>query len=248
MTLRTDGIVIREQTTGEQDRLVTILTRENGVIKGFVNGGRNPKNRNVSSTGLLCYSDFTIEKTKKDVYIIKEATAKEVFFSLRENITSLSLAQYFAEIAGELSPREEDAGEYLSLLLNSIFLLTNKKKDARLIKAVTELRLCAIAGYMPNLVSCCECGKFETEIMYFNLETGMLFCENCKSSDRLLKLGPGIISAMRHICFSAPEKVFSFNLSTDGIIALSDLTERYLKKVTLRNYKTLDFYKTMTDI
>lgn len=248
MTLRTDGIVIREQTTGEQDRLVTILTRTNGVIKGFVNGGRNPKNKNVSSTGLLCYSDFSIEKTKKDVYVIKEATAKEVFFSLRENITSLSLAQYFAEISGELAPREEDAGEYLSLLLNSIFLLANNKKDPKLIKSAIELRLCSIAGYMPSLISCNECGKFETEIMYFSLETGMLFCESCKSSERLLKLGPGIISAMRHICFCESEKVFSFRLSSDGIMALSDLTERYLKKVTLRNYKTLDFYKTMTDI
>ncbi len=248
MTLRTDGIVIREQTTGEQDRLVTILTRENGVIKGFVNGGRNPRNKNVSSTGLLCYSDFTIEKRKNDIYVIKEATAKEVFFSLRENITSLSLAQYFAEIAGELSPREENAGEYLSLVLNSIYLLSNKIKDARLIKAVTELRLCAIAGYMPNLVACHECGNFETEVMYFSLDTGMLFCEKCRSSNRLLKLSPGIISAMRHICFSPPEKVFSFNLSHDGILALSDLTERYLRKVTMRSYKTLDFYKTMTDI
>ena len=58
MILRTDGIVIREQMTGEQDRLITILTRENGIIKGFVNGGRNPKNKNVAATGLLCYSDF----------------------------------------------------------------------------------------------------------------------------------------------------------------------------------------------
>ncbi len=248
MTLKTDGIVIREQTTGEQDRLVTILTRENGVIKGFVNGGRNPKNKNVSSTGLLCYSDFTIEKKKNDIYVVKEASAKEVFFSLRDNISSLSLAQYFAEIAGELAPREENAGEYLSLVLNSIFLLANKKKETALIKAVTELRLCAVAGYMPNLVACSECGEFETETMYFDIATGTILCENCKTGDRLFKLGPGIISAMRHICFSPPEKVFSFSLSSDGLYALSDLTERYLKKVTVRNYKTLDFYKTMTDI
>ena len=80
MTLRTDGIVIREQTTGEQDRLITVLTRENGVIRAFVNGGRNPKNKNVSSTGLLCYSDFSVEKTKKDIYIIKRQPQKRFSF------------------------------------------------------------------------------------------------------------------------------------------------------------------------
>ena len=66
MTVRTDGIIIREQTTGEQDRLVTVLTRDKGLIKAFVNGGRNPKNKNVSATDLLCYADYTIDKTKKD--------------------------------------------------------------------------------------------------------------------------------------------------------------------------------------
>ena len=153
MVIRTDGIVIREQMTGEQDRLVTLLTRENGIIKGFVNGGRNPKNKNVAATGLLCYSDFSIEKTKRDVYVIKEATAKDVFFSLRENIVSLSLAQYFAELTYELAPREENSSEFLSLLLNAVFLITKGKKNPKLIKAATELRMLCLSGYMPNLVS-----------------------------------------------------------------------------------------------
>ena len=89
MILRTDGIVIREQTTGEQDRLVTILTRENGVIKGFVNGGRNPRNKNVSSTGLLCYSDFSIEKRKNEVDELLAKTNKNIEANIeRENALS----------------------------------------------------------------------------------------------------------------------------------------------------------------
>ena len=126
MIIKTDGIVIRENNTGEQDRLVTLLTRDKGIITAFVNGGRNPKNKNVAATGLLCYSDSSIEKTRRDVYIIKEATAKEVFFSLREDIVSLSLAQYFAELTYELAPREESSTDYLSLLLNAVFLITKR--------------------------------------------------------------------------------------------------------------------------
>ena len=72
MSIKTDGIILRETMTGEQDRLVTVLTRSNGVIKAFVNGARNPKNKNVSSTGLLCYSDFVIHKSQKGVYVIKQ--------------------------------------------------------------------------------------------------------------------------------------------------------------------------------
>ena len=80
MIIKTDGVVIREQTTGERDRLVTLLTRKLGVIRAFVNGVRSPKSRNSASTGLLCYSDFVIEQKKSGVYTVAEATAKEVFF------------------------------------------------------------------------------------------------------------------------------------------------------------------------
>lgn len=247
MILRTDGIVIREQMAGEQDRLITLLTRENGIIKGFVNGGRNPKNKNVAATGLLCYSDFSIEKSKRDVYVIKEATAKEVFFSLRENIISLSLAQYFAELTYELAPREEAAPEFLSLLLNAVFLITQGKKDAALIKAVTELRMLCLSGYMPPPVACASCGQYESENMYFDLHSGELFCEECNLRSSLQKLSLTTVSAMRHICFSEPRKIFSFTIPEEDLSDLSFVSEIYLKNITNRKYKTLDFYKMMTN-
>ncbi len=247
MTLKTDGIVIREQTTGESDRLVTLLTKEKGIIKAFVNGGRNPKNKNVSATGLLCYSDFSIEKTKKDVYIIKEATAKEVFFSLRENIINLSLAQYFAELTYELASREENSEDFLSLLLNAVYLVTLQKKNLALIKSATELRMLCLSGYMPNLVACKNCGSYESEKMYFDLYTGELYCEDCQKSDSLQCLSLSVVSALRFICFSEQKKIYSFSLPKDDLETLSWITEKYLKNITNRKYKTLDFYKMMTN-
>ncbi len=248
MTLRTDGIIIREQTTGEQDRLVTVLTREKGLIKAFVNGGRNPKNKNVSATDLLCYADYTIEKTKKDVYIIKEAATKQIFFSLRDDITTLSLAQYFAELTKDMAPKEERSDEFLSLILNSLHLLCTKKKSEFLIKAVTELRIACIAGFMPDIIACNECGEYEKEIMFFNIKSGSLHCEDCNKDSNAVKLSSGILSAMRHICFSPPEKIYSFTLSEDNLLSLCDLTERYVRSVTYKNYKTLEFYKTMKSL
>lgn len=247
MTIKTDGIVIREGATGEQDRIITILTREKGVIKAFANGARNPKNKNVSSTGLLCYSDFLINKTQKGVYVVREAIAKEVFFSLRSDIVKLSLAQYFAELTYELSPREEQAGEYLSLLLNSVYLLVQGKKDLRLIKAVLEMRMLSMAGYMPGIVACANCGCFESENMYFSTFTGELFCGECKPLERTLQLPLGVVTAMRHICFSDPNKIFSFALPGESILLLSGASEQYLKNITMRKYKTLDFFNMMTD-
>lgn len=247
MNIKTDGIILRETMTGEQDRLVTVLTRSNGVIKAFVNGARNPKSKNVSSTGLLCYSDFMISKSQKGVYVIKEATAKELFFSLREDIVNLSLAQYFAELTYELSPREEDSSEFLSLILNSLYLLSTGKRDRKTIKSTIELRMLSLAGYMPSIICCENCGAFESDVMYFSPYSGELYCELCRGAQRLTRLSLGTVTAMRHICFSDNDKIFNYRLPAEGLNALSGVTEKYLVYITARKYKTLDFYKTMAD-
>ena len=247
MNIKTDGIILKETMTGEQDRLVTVLTRSNGVIKAFVNGARNPKNKNVSTTGLLCYSDLFINKTQKGVYVIREATAKEMFFSLRDDIVNLSLAQYFAELTYELAPREEDSSEFLSLILNSLYLLSKGKRSRKIIKSVIELRMLSIAGYMPEIAYCQNCAAFESDVMYFSPYTGELYCELCKGTQKLTRLGLGTVTAMRHICLSDSDKIFNFKLPEEGLSALSDVTERYLINITSRKYKTLAFYKTMAE-
>ena len=255
MTYDTDALVIKAQNTGETDRLVTLLTRKYGVIRAFANGARSPKNKNASATSLLCYADFTITKTAKGICIVKESTPKEVFFSLRSDIIRLSLrsdiirlslAQYFAELSGELAPREESADEFLSLLLNAVYLVTKKKKPLQLMKAATELRMLSLAGYMPSLLGCASCGAYETEEMRFCTHSGKLFCSDCTPQEVFVPVPNSVVHAMRHICLSEPNKLFSFRLSDENLLLLGDLSERYLLALTGKRFATLQFYKTMT--
>lgn len=53
MNSTTKGLVIREQTTGENDRLVTLLTADHGLVRAFVRGGKQLKNRRAAATSLF---------------------------------------------------------------------------------------------------------------------------------------------------------------------------------------------------
>jgi DNA repair protein RecO (recombination protein O) len=244
MNLNTDGLVIKESTTGEKDRVVTLLTRDLGVIRAFVRGAKIAKSRSVSATQLLGYSKLSIYRGR-DAYIVDDARPEEIFFGLRGNIERLSLAQYFCELAGEIAPRESEAGEYLSLILNAIHLLEAAKRPQPLIKAVTELRLMCLSGYMPDIAACSECGGSGDGYMYFNKETGRLFCASCVTGNHGTPTGIGVVSAMRHICRSEPKKIFNFNLSEKGLEELAAVTEEYLLTHLQRKFKTLDFYSQL---
>lgn len=68
------------------------------------------------------------------------------FFGLRSDVEKLSLAVYLAQLCAQVAPAEEEAGEFLRLILNSLYLLEKDKRPQRLVKAVFELRLLAMGG------------------------------------------------------------------------------------------------------
>ena len=64
MRTNTDGVILKEQNIGEKDKLVTVLTRHNGLVRAFVRGAKSFKNRKNSATGMFCYSKLSLYKTK----------------------------------------------------------------------------------------------------------------------------------------------------------------------------------------
>ena len=158
MQITTYGMVLREKTI-EDDRLLTILTKEYGVIFAYARGAKRLRGKLVSSTEQLCYSRFVLFKNK-DRYSVDSAEADTIFFGVRQDIEKLALASYFCELCIQAIPREEPAEEYLRLLLNSLHFLENGKRSPLFLKPVFELRLLTLAGFMPDLLGCRECISF----------------------------------------------------------------------------------------
>ena len=238
MRFSAKGLVIKEQKVAESDRLLTVLTGERGLIRSFAPHAMNIKSKNMSATQLLAYSDFVFYRGR-DTYSVNEAQAINVFFDLRKDIEALSLAGYFCELAGAFAPQEDEAGDYLSLILNALHLLCKKTRGFRIIKSVVELRLCALSGYMPDLTACRGCGAFD-DGMRFEMRDGAISCEKCEGNGT--PVPKGVLAAMRHIIYSQPSKLFNFNLPDEALGLLSKTTERYVQTQMERRFSTLDFY------
>ncbi len=246
MKFRTEGLIIKEQNIGEQDKLVFALTKSNGVIKAFVRGAKNIKNQKCASTSLLSYSRLTIYKGR-DSYIIGEAGTIRIFSKLRSDVRKMCLAQYFCELALTICPREQKSDAFLSLILNSLYLLSENKRSAELVKPCFEMRLASMAGYMPDLRICRDCGEYMADTMYFLPRLGVLECGNChiKSGELAIPMNPSMLTALRHTIYADDNKLFSFALSQQGLDVLNQVSESYLKYRFEKDFKTLTFYKTI---
>ena len=57
----------RREDSGESDRLVTLLTREEGILRAFAPKAKKLKDSKMSSTQLLSYSNFVLYKGKRKI-------------------------------------------------------------------------------------------------------------------------------------------------------------------------------------
>ncbi len=241
MRRTTKGLVIKEQTIGESDRLVTLLTADFGLVKAFVRRAKQLKSRLNSATTLFAYCDFSLYRSK-DAFIVDDAVPIEVFFNLRQDIDRLTLAQYFAQLAYELSAEEQPQNELLRLTLNSLHLLCKGEKSITQIKAVFEFRALCLGGYMPSVLACDHCGTYETPLMYFDTMEGRIYCENCPKAGAV-PVPKNVVTAIRFICLTEPTKIFSFSLSEENISLLGSIAEKYTLTRIQRRLSALEFYK-----
>ena len=245
MKFRTAGLIIKEQNIGEQDKLVHVLTKPHGVVKAFVRGAKNIKNGKSAATSLLSYALLTFH-TGRDSYSVGDARSLRIFSKLRQDVQKMCLAQYFCELALTACPREQNADKHLSLLLNALYLLDSGKRSAALVKPCVEMRLTAMAGYLPDLVMCGGCGVYAAPLMYFYPRTGAIACENCGApTDGAVPLTEAALTALRHTVYADDGKLFSFALGDEGLALLNRASEAYVQQRFEKDFKTLHFYKAI---
>lgn len=249
MRLTTQGIVLRETNYKEADKILTVLTRDWGKRTVKARGCRRKNSKLTAASQLLVYSELTLSE-RGEFTTLTEADPLEQFWSVRQDLETLALASYFAEVAEASAQEGETCPELLSLLLNCLYALDTLKKPRALVKAVFELRLLCLTGYEPLLDACAVCGAPEPlrARLHLSHSQGVLCCAACRG--RLgggvsMPLSPGALAAARYIVSGPPKKLFSFALAEESLRRLGQATEAFLMTQQERGFRTLDYYKQL---
>ena len=237
-----NALVLREVRYKEADRILTILTDTDGKLTVKARGALRKSSKTAAATQLLTYSEMTLFGNRGR-WTVNEATVKEPFAGLREEMERLALGAYFAECMEAFGVEEQPEPELLQLGLNSLYALSRGLGSQEKIKAAFELRLMCLTGYTPELTACAVCGK-EPEEPVLSLEQGRVCCRSCAHQmGERAELGANALEAMRYICAAPPKQMLRFELGEDAVLRLSDASERYLLRRAERGFSALDYWK-----
>ncbi len=245
--LKTKGVVVKEVNTGEADRIITIITAEQGKIQAMAKGVRRSRSRLGTGAKLLCYSEFTLFKSKT-MYYVNDCETLESFYELREDMERLTYSAHVVEVVNDSVQENQSGTRVMKLILNTLHFLTVKDRNPALITSIFELRLMSITGYEPFVGGCMECGKFKPENMAFSFNMCGFLCSNeeCGKKDtQAMRLLPGTVKAIFHIVHSGINELYNFAVSKEVMYELEKVCHRYLRERLEKNYTKLNFLKSI---
>lgn len=176
--IKIKGIVVSVTALGEHDKLLTVLSDSLGAISVSAKGATSRHNNLKAMTRVFCFGEFVLYDKKNGYYTISEVSPITDFMGLANDIERLETANDLVKFVKYTAVENEESGELLRLLLNSLHLLANTDKSISLVKCVYFLKSLECMGLPPVTEECAVCGG-NSETMVFAPEAGGTVCEEC---------------------------------------------------------------------
>jgi DNA repair protein RecO (recombination protein O) len=241
---KADGLVLHRINLGENDKILTLYTREHGKLSAVAKGARRVTSRISGATELFTQSRLLLA-TGKSLDIVTQCEIRESFPALRTDLALLARATYCCELLDRLTmERDATASEELfDLTISAFYLLQRATAFPDSIVHSYELHLLAALGYAPVLDRCVRCGGLlERRQIGFSPTLGGTLC----SADRhrtedALPLSPEALAMLQQLATAAPEMLLSLHPAPKTAAEIAKVLRWYVRYRAERDLKSADF-------
>jgi DNA repair protein RecO (recombination protein O) len=177
MALRHDqGIVLRSYPFGEADRVVVLLSPNNGKIRTVAKGVRKTKSRFGGRLEPFTHVDLVLYEGR-NLDTITQVAVIEPFPRLRSELEAVITAGTMVEAVDAVAQEDEAAIRLFLLLQRGLRTLETGKGSRDLITSYL-LKLADVVGLAPSLLQCATCGRVDG-LHRFSFGGGGTICDTC---------------------------------------------------------------------
>lgn len=237
MVVKTKALVLRAMPVGDQDRLLTLLSEDFGVISVSARGAAKSGSRMAAVAQPLMYGEYVLFRGNTR-YSLNHGDIQTSFFDLAlepERYEQAVRLLTFSEDAGMVP---EAAREVLELSLHMLYRLMpqpGRVVSPGLVEAAFLLKMMQIAGLSPHLTGCARCGTAAIDDIRFSHKAGGFLCERCVREDPAAEaVPPGVAKAMLYVMCAPTQALFRFELEP----ALGELFLHLMERYTQQRWET----------
>lgn len=178
-TLRDTGVVLRTVKLGEADRIVSILTTQNGKIKGVAKGARKSGSKYSARLESGSVVDFQWITSSRELVRITQIDSVFANRNLREDLDLLNATARMLDAVDALCEHHSSHND-LALMTIRALATMNEKRNANVCGAFL-FKVLGLEGFAPETQDCPNCGKTE-HLNYFSVPRAAFFCDDCAVS------------------------------------------------------------------
>lgn len=173
-------MVLRTHKLGEADRIITLLTRQRGLVRAVGKGVRKTSSRFGGRLEPFMYLDLQLAEGRTLDVITQVETLSPFARDLGSDYPRYTAGTAMLETAERLVHSDgEPAVQQLQLLVGALRALTGGTLSPAWVLDSYQLRALAVAGYAPSFDGCARCGV-EGPHRHFHAPSGGMLCTTCR--------------------------------------------------------------------
>jgi DNA repair protein RecO (recombination protein O) len=159
-TYKATGINLKSMPLGEADKILTILTREHGLIRAVASGSRKPKSKLGGRSELFVVNELLLSKGRS-LDRLSQAESIESYPRLSRDLAKLTVSQYWAEVVLYQTPSHEPNEALFDLFCQRLTHLIDCESGIPVLIHLVYgvMQFLSLAGVAPQIDRCCATGQ-----------------------------------------------------------------------------------------
>ncbi len=159
-TYKATGINLKSIPLGEADKILTILTREHGVVRAVASGSRKPKSKLGGRSELFVVNELLLSKGRS-LDRLSQAESLESYPRLSRDLAKLTVSQYWAEVVLYQTPSYEPNEALFDLFCQRLTHLIDCESGIPVLIHLVYgvMQFLSLAGVAPQVDCCCNSGQ-----------------------------------------------------------------------------------------
>ncbi len=243
---RLTGIVLHRRDQGEADRLITLLTPNQGRVTLIAKGARKITSRKAGHLELFTHVRVQVAQART-WHIITQAETLHSYPRLRASLPRMAHAYYMAELLLHFAPEGEADTPLFDLALETLAYL-NGSDNLLLVSRWFEAHLLRITGFQPQLYVCTGCrAPLSLDVTnYWVPVEGGVQCPRCGEAKRhAMPLPPRLLKLMRYLQVHTLAEARTLPVTPETWRELEAYVQGYLRVILERDIHALAFIRRL---
>lgn len=177
------GTVLHFVNYRENDRMLSILTPQQGLMSVLSRGCKRPKSPLLQASDMFLTGEFMLYE-KSGRFTLVSASIDRSYYDIRLDAQKLACATLMLQVCAALVQENEECRDIFAVLQEALECL--QQSGAELAVGICNyflFRLLHYAGFKPRIVHCIACeeriGKDNSAHLGFDFHGGGVVCANC---------------------------------------------------------------------